>query len=102
MATAAERISVVETKVENLGEKLDELKVDVRDMHDCLDKTRNGLTEKLEEMYDASCSQHRELAKEISNIKGQRDRLVWTFAGVVAAGGFFAGHADKILKIFGG
>ena len=102
MATAAERISVVETKVENLGEKLDELKVDVRDMHDCLDKTRNGLTEKLEEMYQASCSQHSELAKEISNIKSQRDRLVWTFAGVVAAGGFFAGHADKILMLIGG
>ena len=102
MATAAERISVVETKVENLGEKLDELKVDVRDMHDCLDKTRNGLTEKLEEMYSASCSQHSELAKEISNIKSQRDRLVWTFAGVVAAGGFFAGHADKILMLIGG
>ena len=101
MATAAERISVVETKVENLGEKLDELKVDVRDMHDCLDKTRNGLTEKLEEMYSASCSQHSELAKEISNIKSQRDRLVWTFAGVVAAGGFFAGHADKILMLLG-
>jgi len=101
MATAAERISVVETKVENLGEKLDELKVDVRDIHDCLDKTRNGLTEKLEEMYDASCSQHAALAKEISNIKSQRDRLVWTFAGVVAAGGFFAGHADKILMLLG-
>jgi hypothetical protein len=101
MATAAERISVVETKVENLGEKLDELKVDVRDMHDCLDKTRNGLTEKLEEMYDASCSQHAALAKEISNIKSQRDRLVWTFAGVLAAGGFFAGHADKILMLLG-
>ena len=102
MATTAERIGVVETKVENLGEKLDELKVDVRDMHDCLDKTRNGLTEKLEEMYQASCSQHSELAKEISNIKSQRDRLVWTFAGVVAAGGFFAGHADKILMLIGG
>ena len=102
MATAAERISVVETKVENLGEKLDEIKVSVKDMHDCLDKTRDGLTEKLEEMYEASCSQHSELAKEISNIKGQRDRLVWTFAGVVAAGGFFAGHADKILMLIGG
>ena len=102
MATAAERISVVETKVENLGEKLDEIKVSVKDMHDCLDKTRDGLTEKLEEMYEASCSQHSELAKEISSIKGQRDRLVWTFAGVVAAGGFFAGHADKILMLLGG
>ena len=102
MATAAERIGVVETKVENLSEKLDELKVDVRDMHDCLDNTREGLTTKLDQMYESSCSQHEALAREISNIKSQRDRLIWTFAGIVAAGGFFAGHADKILKIIGG
>lgn len=102
MATTVERIGVVETKVENLSDKLDELKVDVKDMHDCLDKTRDGLTAKLEEMYDASCNQHAALAKEISNIKSQRDKLVWTFAGIIAAGGFFAGHADKILKILGG
>jgi predicted nucleic acid-binding Zn-ribbon protein len=102
MATAAERIGVVENKVENLSEKLDELKVDVRDMHDCLDKTRDGLTAKLEEMQQASSSQHAALAKEISYIKSQRDKLIWTFAGIVAAGGFFAGHADKILKILGG
>jgi len=39
------------------------------------------------------------LAKEISAIKSQRDRLIWTFAGIVGAGGFFAGHADKLLKL---
>jgi len=27
---------------------MDELKVDVKEMHDCLDKTRDGLLEKLE------------------------------------------------------
>ena len=102
MASTAERISVVETKVENLNEKLDDLKIDVKDMHDCLDNTREGLTTKLDQMYESSCSQHEALAKEISYIKSQRDRLIWTFAGVIAAGGFFAGHADKILKIIGG
>jgi predicted nucleic acid-binding Zn-ribbon protein len=102
MATTVERIGIVETKVENLNEKMDELKVDVKDMHDCLDKTRDDIKGQLKEMYDASCTQHAALAKEISSIKSQRDKLIWTFAGIVAAGGFFAGHADKILKILGG
>jgi len=102
MATTVERIGIVETKVENLNEKMDELKVDVKDMHDCLDRTRDDIKNQLKEMYDASCTQHADLAKEISNIKSQRDKLIWTFAGVVAAGGFFAGHADKILKILVG
>jgi len=102
MPTTVERIGIVETKVENLNEKMDHLKVDVKDMHDCLDRTRDDIKGQLKEMYDASCTQHAALAKEISSIKSQRDKLIWTFAGIVAAGGFFAGHADKILKILGG
>ena len=103
MATTAERIGVVETKVQNLDEKLDDLKVDVKDMHDCLDKTRNGLTDKLNEMYDASCSQHSALAKEISSLKSQRDKWVWSVAGGLVVLSWASAHADtlgKILKIF--
>ena len=103
MATTAERLGIVETKVQNLDEKLDDLKVDVKDMHDCLDKTRNGLTDKLNEMYDASCSQHSSLAKEISALKSQRDRWVWSVAGGLVVLSWASAHADslgKILKIF--
>ena len=103
MATTAERIGIVETKVQNLDEKLDDLKVDVKDMHDCLDKTRNGLTDKLNEMYDASCSQHSALAKEISTLKSQRDKWVWSVAGGLVVLSWASAHADtlgKILKIF--
>ena len=103
MATTAERLGIVETKVQNLDEKLDDLKVDVKDMHDCLDKTRNGLTIKLDEMYDASCSQHSALAKEISALKSQRDKWVWSVAGGLVVLSWASAHADtlgKILKIF--
>jgi flagellar capping protein FliD len=101
MAKIEERIGVVETKVENLNEKLDDLKVDVRDMHDCLDKTRNDLTGQLTQMYDASCSQHASLAKEISELKSQRDKWIWTSAGIIAAIGWVSGHTEMIAKIFG-
>ena len=103
MDTTIERLGVVETKVENLNEKLDDLKVDVKEMHDCLDKTRNGLTIKLDEMYDASCSQHSALAKEISALKSQRDKWVWSVAGGLVVLSWASAHADslgKILKIF--
>ena len=99
MATTVERLGVVETKVENLNEKLDNLKVDVKEMHDCLDKTRDSLTEKLNEMYDASCTQHSQLAKEISALKNQRDKWIWTSAGIVAAIGWASGHADILLRL---
>jgi chromosome segregation ATPase len=103
MATTAERLGIVETKVQNLDEKLDDLKVDVKEMHDCLDKTRDGLTIKLDEIYNASTTQHSSLAKEISALKSQRDRWVWSVAGGLVVLSWASAHADtlgKILKIF--
>jgi predicted RNase H-like nuclease (RuvC/YqgF family) len=47
-----ERVSVLETKVENISEKLIELKADVKEMHDCLDNTRDLLADKLEKMQE--------------------------------------------------
>jgi chromosome segregation ATPase len=97
MATTVERIGIVETKVENLSEKMDDLKVDVKDMHDCLDKTRDSLVEKLDEMYTASCDQHAELAKKINNLEQIRQKMMWMVAGGVAFAGILSGHLDKIL-----
>jgi len=97
MATTVERIGIVETKVENLNEKMDDLKVDVKDMHDCLDKTRDSLVEKLDEMYTASCDQHAELAKKISNLEQIRQKMMWMVAGGVAFAGILSGHMDKVL-----
>lgn len=100
MATTVERLGIVETKVENLGEKLDDLKVDVKEMHDCLDKTRDDLKSQLEVMYNASCEQHAELAKKISELEKIRQKTMWMVAGGVAALGIFSGHLKEILAFF--
>ena len=97
MATTVERIGIVETKVENLNEKLDDLKVGVKDMHDCLDNTRDSLTDKLNEMYNASCEQHAELAKKIGNLEQIRQKMMWMVAGGVAFAGILSGHFEKII-----
>lgn len=101
MATTTERLGVVETKVANLDEKIDDLKSDVKDMHDCLDKTRDTLSSQLDKMYQASCEQHAALGKELKELKKDRDRFIFTMAGVIAALGLLSGHTDKILKLFG-
>ena len=97
MATTVERIGIVETKVENLSEKLDDLKVDVKDMHDCLDKTRDDLKSQLEVMYNASCEQHAELSKKIGNLEQIRQKMIWMVAGGVAFAGILSGHFEKII-----
>ena len=98
MPTTAERLGIVETKVHGLDEKIDELKIDVKDMHDCLDNTRDSLTDKLNEMYNASCEQHAELAKKIGNLEQIRQKMIWMVAGAVAFAGILSGHFEKIIS----
>jgi hypothetical protein len=50
-------------------------------------------------MYEASCTQHAELAKKISSLEHEKQKWTWIIAGVIGAGGFIAGHAETFLKI---
>ena len=52
LATMPERVAVVETKVDSMIVCIDEIKTNVRDMHDCLDNTRDMLAAKLEKMQE--------------------------------------------------
>ena len=59
MATLPERVAVVETKInamidciESIKESQKDIRGDVKDMHDCLDNTREMLADKLEKMQD--------------------------------------------------
>jgi uncharacterized coiled-coil DUF342 family protein len=68
LAVLPERVSVLETQVENINEKLVDLKADVKEMHDCLDNTRDLLKDKLEQMqveYRANSGKYFEHADKL-------------------------------------
>jgi chromosome segregation ATPase len=75
LATLPERVAVVETKVdamivciESIKDSQKDLKADVRDMHDCLDNTRELLSDKLEKMqaeYRANSTKYFEHAEKL-------------------------------------
>lgn len=123
LAQLPERVSVLETKVENIDEKLGELKADVKDMHDCLDNTRDLLADKLEKMqeeYRANSNKyfdhadklhaedvatHGKLAErigELEKIKNKYTLYVVTFLAFAAGTGWM-GHLNLplILKFVG-
>lgn len=59
MATLPERVAVVETKldamvvcIESIKESQKDIRSDVKNLHDCLDNTREMLADKLEKMQD--------------------------------------------------
>ena len=100
MATSQERIGVLETRVEGINEKIDTLKADVKEMHDCLDKTRDDLSSKLDKMYEASCAQHSALNDKIESMEKLKDKWTYMAWGGLAVIGFVSGHIDKIQTLF--
>lgn len=117
MATTVERLGIVETKVENLNEKVDEIKVNIKDMHDCLDNTRDTVIAQLNVMtgeyrtnakayYDHAdklnaqqSAQHTELANKISELEKWKQKWVYMIAGGAVVVSWVASHMDQVIKI---
>ena len=109
---------VLETKVENISEKLVDLKSDVKEMHDCLDQTRDLLASKLEKMqeeYRANASKyfehadklheedqesHKALDSKIKDLEQFKTKWVYLTAGGLAAMGWLSGHSTALLALF--
>ena len=105
LAALPERVAVVEIKVEAINEKLSDIKADVKDMHDCLDNTRELLSDKLKEMAEASNNQHSELAAKIGDLEKVKNKWQQYVMILLAfgAGTGWLGHvnAAQILKFIG-
>lgn len=116
----AERVSVLETKVENIDEKIDDIKIDIRDMHDCLDRTRDTVTGQLDEilteyrnnrtdfykhvdkLHQEQSLQHAELAGKIDELEKFKSKWSYLLLGFIAALGWAASVDFKaIVQMFG-
>jgi dsDNA-specific endonuclease/ATPase MutS2 len=105
IAMLPERVGIVETKVESIKEQIIDLKGDVKDMHDCLDNTRDLLTDKLKEMSEESTKQHNELAgkiKELQTVKSKFTMYAMAALAFAAGTGWInAVNFPHILKFLG-
>ena len=123
LALLPERVGIVETKVEHLNEKMDDLKTDVKDMHDCLDNTRDAVMAQLEKMTDEyrtnaekyyehanhlneqQSAQHNELAGKISELEKVKSKWTMYAMAVLAfaagTGWINAINFPHILKFLG-
>jgi hypothetical protein len=94
MAVLQERVGILETKVDGLNEKIDDIKSDVKTNHE-------DLKEQLKTMYDASCTQHAELGKKIKEMESFKDKWMYIGFGGLAVAGWVTGHIDTILRFLG-
>ena len=105
LAVLPERVAILETKVHAIEEKIDDLKADVKEMHDCLDNTRNLLDRKLSEMSEVSSKQHDEIFDKISALEKVKSKVtMYAMAGLAFAAGtgwINAVNFPHILKFLG-
>jgi len=123
LAELPERVGILETKVENINEKLGEVKDDIKDMHDCLDRTRDTVMEELKTMQSAywqnadkyykhadelhviQTNQHQELADKISELQTLKSKVMMygmaVLAFVAGAGWLNMINLPTILKFIG-
>jgi SMC interacting uncharacterized protein involved in chromosome segregation len=93
MATTVERVSILETKVDGIHDKMDNIQEDVKTNH-------TDIKNQLKTMYEASCKQHAELNDKISDLEKFKNKWIYTIAGGVAVAAYMVGHLDLINKLF--
>ena len=123
IAMLPERVGIVETKVESIKEQIIALKSDVKDMHDCLDNTRDTVLAQLDKMTDEyrtnaekyyehanhlnelQSAQHNELAGKIGELEKVKSKYtMYAMVGLAFAAGtgwINAVNFPSILKFLG-
>lgn len=119
MPTTQERLGIVETKVQNLTEKVDDLKTDVKDVHECLDRTRDLIDKKLDNMLEEyrdnrtryysrlddmeaeAKTAHGILEKKISSLEKAKNKYtIYGIAGLAFLAGAGWMTNDNLHKLF--
>jgi len=88
-------VAVLQVQVQNVEEKVSELKEDVKDLADTIDKNNEVTKQTLKDMRDANLSAHSSLSNKVSAL--EKWRWMMMGAGVVIGSiGFEA--VGKLLK----
>lgn len=88
-------IAILEVKVQNIEEKIGELKLDVKDVRDALDKHSEGQINMIKDMQDASEDAHKALSQKISSLEKWR----WMMMGAgIVIGSLGYDTVAKLLK----
>jgi len=123
IAMLPERVGIVETKVESIKEQIVDLKADVKEMHECLDNTRDVVLAQLDKMTDEyrsnaeryyehanhlneqQSAQHNELADKIGELEKVKNKYTMyamvALAFAAGTGWINAVNFPHILKFLG-
>ena len=88
-------IAVLQVEVENVKEKISELKDDIKDVRDTLDKHSEEHTKMIKDMQDSSTNAHKSMSDKISSLEKWR----WMMMGAgIVIGSLGYDTIAKLLK----
>jgi DNA-binding transcriptional regulator YiaG len=82
--TLNSRVAVLETKVEAVSSKLDEVKDEIKEVHACLHKTRELILTEIKALRQEENAQHERFNKRLTVLENWR----WYLIGIACAVGF--------------
>jgi chromosome segregation ATPase len=90
---AETEIAVLQVQFRNLDEKIDDLKGEVKELHDCLDRNMEQTKSILKEFQETNKKSHDELAEKFSSL----EKIKWMLMGAAAVLGATGVEAFKMI-----
>ena len=84
--TLNSRVAVLETKVEAVSVKLDEVRADIKEVHACLHKTRELILDQISQLRTEENTQHDKFNSRLTQLENWR----WYIVGIATAAGIAA------------
>lgn len=97
--TAAQKndtdIAVLQVQVSNIEERLAEIKADIKDLHDCVDRYAESYQALIKEYHEQNVLEHKSLSSKISVLEKWR----WMIMGAgIVLGSLGFDTVSKLLK----
>lgn len=65
-------VAVLKEQIHNIAEKVDTLRVSIKEVHDCLDRNSEETHKLIKELRDADAAQHKIMSDKISGLEKWR------------------------------
>lgn len=90
---AETEIAVIHVRLDNIDEKMSDLRSEVKDLHDCLDRNMDETKLILKEFQDSNKKSHDSLEEKISSM----EKVKWMLMGAAAVLGASGVEAFKMI-----
>ena len=91
MTSQPERIIRLETQVEHITEKIDDLK-------DCLNDSHNKLINQIDHMREQNTIEHALVMDKLTDLEQFKNKWVWVGGGAMTLLSLVFGHLETIIK----